>query len=365
MKKSLVFLALFLCLTLAPILPGAAEDCFTLNVDALDMDSLNSDEYVTRNLSAQAQGVRVVKAVSDSSELAARVRLTLTRMDTGTLIFDKDFGYVSGYFDSDAIYLPYVDSHTVPYLVTLYVGDMVYAMPFMHLRARLTYNGGCTRGARLGDYNGALANDWMMGTMVDLDALRAGAVAEMDVCASNCYVVGRASASVEGDELTVRLGFYPDANVEVHHIALYVVTDCAAMRTGDASRMGERAYTVGEAVNVAGASTALIYLPMQLSYDPAQTLSTYAYSAADADVQRQLGLWAQNVSGAIADDSWDDNGGWVDDDGWEDNSGWDDNDGWTDAPEDDGWSDGDDWNDETDDGWEDGSGDGGAFIIAP
>ena len=113
-------------------MPGAqAEDFFTLNVDMLDMDSLNQNDYVAANLSAACQGIRVLKTISTSSELAEPVRLSLTRMDTQTLLFDKDYGYQSRNFDSDVIYLPYGGGSTVPYLVTLYVGDTVYAMPFM------------------------------------------------------------------------------------------------------------------------------------------------------------------------------------------------------------------------------------------
>ena len=70
---------MWLCLALCALLvwasvPSLAEDCFTIDVDALDMSCLNSDEYVAQYLSASAQGVRVRKYISDSSELAAPVR---------------------------------------------------------------------------------------------------------------------------------------------------------------------------------------------------------------------------------------------------------------------------------------------------
>lgn len=115
---------MWLCVALCALLvwtsvPSLAEDCFTIDVDALDMNSLNSDEYVAQYLSASAQGVRVRKYISDSSELAAPVRLTLMQMDSQTLLFDKDYGLQSGTFDSGVIYLPYVADRTIPYLVTL------------------------------------------------------------------------------------------------------------------------------------------------------------------------------------------------------------------------------------------------------
>ena len=354
MKKLCLFLVLCLCLT--PVPAAWAEDCFTLNVDTLDMDSLNSDDYVARNLSAQSQGIRVVKYISDSSELAARVRLTLTRMDTQTLVFDKDFGYQSGTFDSDVIYLPYADSAAAPYLVTLYVEDTVYAMPFMHLRARLTYNGGCTSGVRLGELSPALGGDWTMGTMLDLDAMRYGGGVDMDVCASNLYVIGRATAMLNGDQLSVSLGFYPDANVEVHSVSLYVATDCAAASAYGMG--GMQGVDLGGSVNVGGASSALIYLALQVSYDPASTLPGFWYDAYSGDNQRQLALWQANLGGGATDsgEEWTDgtqDGAWDDgsvDDGW--------NEGWDDGTGDDGWDEG--WDEGAgDEDWGDGSGDPG------
>lgn len=99
MSKRLMGLALCLALVFTAAL-SLAEDCFTIDVDTLDMNSLNRDDYVAAHLSAGAQGVRVVKRLSDSSELAVSVRLTLTQMDSGTLLFDKDYGFQSGSFDS-------------------------------------------------------------------------------------------------------------------------------------------------------------------------------------------------------------------------------------------------------------------------
>ena len=159
--------ALLLCLML--FIPTAmAEDCFTIDVDTLDLERLNSDDYVSVALSASTQGVRIRKYISHSSEIAASVRLTLTQMDTKTLLFDKNYGYQSGTFDSGVIYLPYVSGSTIPYLVTLYVGDYVYALPFMHLQRRMESNGASTAGVRLCDLDPAQSSDWLMGTMVDL-----------------------------------------------------------------------------------------------------------------------------------------------------------------------------------------------------
>lgn len=318
--------ALLLCLMLW--IPSAlGEDCFTIDVDALDMDRLNSDDYVSLALSASAQGVRIRKYISQSSEVAAAVRLTLTQMDTRTLLFDKNYGYQSGTFDSGVIYLPYASGGTIPYLVTLYVGDYVYALPFMHLQRRMESNSACTAGVRLRDLDPAQSSDWLMGTMVDLDDLRREGSLTVDICASNSYVIGTASIYLHGSELDVDLHFSAAADVVLEDASLYVVTDGRVL--ADA-----HAYDVDDLINVAGANHALIYLPMELSYHPAG-LPVFRYDQESALTQRQLwnevhasSAGSRPKTGSTADDAlWDD--GWSS--GWDD--GWDD--GWSD-----GWSDG-------------------------
>lgn len=136
-KPCFRLLALWLMLALACACPPAfAQDVFTIDVDALDLDRLASDSYVQDRLTADAQGIRIRKYLSDSSELAAPVRLTLTQMSTYTVLLDRDCGYQSGTFDSGVIYLPRSADPTTPYLITLYVGGYVYAVPFMQTHAR-------------------------------------------------------------------------------------------------------------------------------------------------------------------------------------------------------------------------------------
>ena len=375
MKKILLCaLALVLSVWLAwPTGAALAEDCFTLDIDTLDLDSLNSDDYVSQALSSSAQGIRVRKFISDSSELAAPVRLTLKQMNTGAIVFDKDYGYQSGSFDSGVIYLPYTGDGVSPYLVSLYVGNYVYALPFMQQQRRLTYNGACTVGPRLRDLDASMANDWFMGTVVDLDALRGGSLS-VDLCASNTYLIGTATVSLSGNSLCVQLSFTPSAQVEVSQQSLYVTTPGRALSSAPA-------HAVGDWVDVGDASAALIYLPMQLSYDPSQ-LPGFSYESCDP--QGQIALWTQaNASregeeqpsvdwaegawsgsdsegqssggedwGSYTEPSTDESAGgdeWVDSSGWADNDGWDSgwsNDGWdADYGWDDGWSSGAD-------GWE-------------
>lgn len=291
-----------LCLLAGGGRAALAEDCFTLDVDILDMDRLNQNDYVAQYLSSPSQGIRVQKAVSGSSELAEAVRLTLMQMDTQTLVFDKDYGYQSNLFDSGVIYLPYGGSRTIPYLVTLYVGDQVYAMPFMQLQPRLQYNSACTYGPRLRDLDISLSDDWLMGTMLDLNNLRATGGETLEICASNAYVIGQAYVAMEGDALSVQLQFASSANVEVHGASLYVITDCASL-TGDPAVTGTVAYPVGQWVSVGQAASALLYLPMQLSYDPAG-LSGFQYDLSSGYLQGQLALWQQNRSAINVPEAW-------------------------------------------------------------
>ena len=316
--------ALLLCLMLwMPCALG--EDCFTIDVDTLDLDRLNSDDYVSVALSASTQGVRIRKHISQSSEVAAAVRLTLTQMNTGTLLFDKNYGYQSGTFDSGVIYLPYVSGDTIPYLVTLYAGDYVYALPFMHLQRRMESNGACTAGVRLRDLDPAQSSDWLMGTMVDLADLRSDGSLTVDICASNRSVIGEASIRLNGSDLQVALHFSADADVELADASLYVIIDGRTLSNTPA-------HSVNEPVDVSGASHALVYIPMEVSYDPAG-LPAFHYNAESALSDQQL--WKElhpasapsGSSGGSSSPS--DGSGW--DDGW--SSGWDD--GW-----DDGWSDG-------------------------
>ena len=279
---------LMLC---AVLCSAAGEDVFILDVDALNMDRLNNNDYVAENLTARVTGLRVQKYISDSGELAEPVRLTLVRMDTQTLLMDKDYGYQSNVFDSGVLYLTYAGG-VIPYLVTLYVGNTVYAMPFMQLQPRLEYNSACTYGLRMRDLG--LGSDWLMGTMLDLNALRAAGTVTLDICASNAYVIGRAIVQMQNEALCVQLDMDAGANVEINGLSLYVTTNCAALGGGMG---GVPAFSVGQWIDVSGANSAFLYMPMQVSYDPA---GLYAFDdgANGGYLQNQLMLWEQNRSGA-------------------------------------------------------------------
>lgn len=291
-----VALALALCLgAWGGISPARADGCFSINVDALDMDLLRDTDYVAQHLSSDAPTICVQKYISDSYELAAQVRVTLTQMDTQTLIFDKNYGFQSGTFNSGDIYLPYGGNQTVPYLITVYVADWVFALPFMHQAARLEENSACTYGVRMRDYNPALTSDWHMGTMIDLGQLRSQGSINVPICSSNSYLVGEARVSLSLDLLTVDLALVSNANVQVLQCTVYCIMDVASLSSADPARINQPGYGVGQPIDVSGASSALLYMPMRLSYNSAG-LSTFTYDLNQSDLQYQLALWNQNAS---------------------------------------------------------------------
>lgn len=274
---------------------ASMEDCFLIDVDELNMEALRDQSYVNNHLSAQASGIRVQKYISQTDELTARVRLTLQQMDTGTLVFDKNYGYQSGTFDSGDIFLPYVDNRTIPYLVTVYVEDWVYALPFMHLQPRLTYNGACTYGVRMYDYQPGITSDWLMGTMVDINELRARGSMSIPLCASNAYMIGEAIVTLTGDNLSVELVFASDAHVEVHQSNIYFITNVNSLSSIGSLQNIHLSYGVGETIKVGDAQSALLYLPMIVSFD-STGLSGFSYNLqGDGNLQFQLKLWMQNM----------------------------------------------------------------------
>lgn len=120
-----------LCLLMAlPLGLALAGGTFTVDVDGLDLSRLNSNDYVAAHLASDASGLCVRKSLNGDES----IRLTLMQMSTQTLLVDRNYGVLSGWFDSGALYLPLVEG-TTPYLITLYVGDTVYAIPFMQKSA--------------------------------------------------------------------------------------------------------------------------------------------------------------------------------------------------------------------------------------
>lgn len=321
-------LCLLLCLLLLGVpLSASAEECFAIDIDALDMTRVKDADYVSEHLSAPAQALRIYKYISESDEQAAPVNLTLTQADDGTIVYDRNYGYIGSEFDSGVIYLPYVDSRTIPYIVTLTVGDWVYALPFFCQQPRMTDNGACLCGVRMRDFNASLTSDWMMGMMLDLDAMRAdGSARYAYICASNACIIGEAQLRLLNDELTVSAQFYNSAAVDLQSSAVYCVTDVSTLTSADPGRVNAAAYAFGQAIPVAGASSCLIYAPMTVAYSP-NGLNDFVYDLGSSDLQAQLALWQTNLTAttfavppeeaATYTDDWYDDGWDETEDGWD------------------------------------------------
>lgn len=287
-----------LALVLSLLTGGAyAEESFLIDVDALDMAYVGTNDYVAKNLTSSSQGIFVQKYIGETE---ASVRLTIVQKDENIVVYDRDYGAVTGYFFSGDIYLPFVDNRSIPYLVTLTVGGWVYAFPYIRLQPRMTDNSGCSFGLRFSDLNGGLDSRWLMGTMLNLNDLRTAGTQSVPLCAGNLYIVGSAQVSLQGEQLMVALSFVPNANVELQSYGIYLLTDVNTLTNVDPRSMPQPSYAVGQPIDVTGCSTAMMYIPMTLSYNPAG-LSRFVYDLwADSELQNQLNLWNQNLMQASA-----------------------------------------------------------------
>lgn len=284
-------LALVLCLALGAA-PARGDSVFRIDLDALDMSRVGTDAYVQQYLSAPVQTIRVSKYIGAGQESQASVRLTVLRADTKQTVYDKDYGLVYGTFESGDIYLPYAENGSMYYLVTLYLGQWIYALPFLQQMPRLYENGACSAGFRFSEASGGLSGDWLMGTMLDIEGLRqSGGVTQVPLCASNRYLLGYATVTLaEGRYLSVSLALDPNANAELVQYRLFLIADVASVATLSPYEMPQPSAELGQPVDVGDASTVLLYLPMSVSFDPA-LLGQYAYSASDPYTQYQLSLW--------------------------------------------------------------------------
>lgn len=136
-----------------------------------------------------------------------------------------------------------------------------------------------------------------MGSMLDMNALRQTGVAYLDLCASNAYVIGQASVWLQGTALSVQLAFNPSANVEVQGLSLYLIPHCADVN-GDPSACGLPTVEVGDWLDVGNATSVFLYMPMQVSYDPAG-LPVFNYDLSSGELQYQLALWQQQNRGGL------------------------------------------------------------------
>ncbi len=241
---------------------SASADCLPIDADTLVPGA---------ELSSHMQGVRIQKTV----EPPAEIRLIITQTDSGTVILDKAYSEQSSAFDSGEIYLPYTGRAATAYTVSLQTGGEALSFSYTQLQARLTDNSAYTLGPRL-------SGDWPMATVLDLT--RTGAT--VPICASNQYIIGQAVFTLSGGTLEVSLSFAASANVTLENQAVYVTLNPASL---DDNPLRQAKHSVGEAIDISGGQTALVCVPLTVSYDPVG-LSDFVYNANDREILSQMAL---------------------------------------------------------------------------
>lgn len=272
------------------------ETAFEINADQLDMDRVLEGDYIEENLAAKAQYISISYLVEGEQQVTISVSL----QETGEAVYQKNYGSISGNFTSDDIYLKYTDSQTVPYTITLKVGAEETTFPFLRQLMMLQRNNACTYGVRMQDVQPNLTKRLQMGTALDLEAIRSlpGSRVEIPLCASSKYVIGTVTVRVRDDNLRISMAFVDGLDITMHRQAMYLFT-----HPGRLTSLGERdldhlhQYQVGTDVSILkdlkGADKVILYLPMEVTYDP-NGLAQFTYDlAGEENLQNQLIIWQE------------------------------------------------------------------------
>ncbi len=290
---------LVLMLVVFMMIPAAlAQDSFVIKADTLNMSKLTDSAYVEENLSAATQYIRITYALPSSKQ----VRLQVTQTGTSNVVMDKNYGQVSGTFNSGDIYLKYSRSATIQYTITLTVGDQTYTFPFYRKLMVLKNNSACTFGVRIKQLDKGLTDAWTMATPIDLAEIAAlpGGVKRFNVCASNMYVIGTVSVRVQDGNLRVSLQLAEDntldnSKFEILDQRLFLITSPLDWNSIDPRRLTENEFEIGTDISLEdrlpGVQYAVMYLPIKLTYDP-NGLERFSYNTKeDLELIRQLEIW--------------------------------------------------------------------------
>ena len=288
-----------LLLAVFMVIPAAlAQGAFVIPVDTLDMNKLTDSEYVDENLSAATQYIRVTYDLSSTSQ----VRLQVVQRGTDNVIMDKNYGQVSGTFNSGEIYLKFSGSATIPYTITLTVGDQTFTFPFYRKLMALKNNTACTFGVRIKQLDKGLTDAWTMATPIDLAEIAAlpGGTKQINVCASNMYVIGTVTVRVKNGLLRVSLQLAQDSatessKFEILEQRMFLITSPLDWDSVDPKRLTGNEFEIGSSISLEerlpGVQYAVLYLPIKLSYDP-NGLERFDYKPKeDPELIRQLEIW--------------------------------------------------------------------------
>lgn len=273
MKRVLIFLATLL-LCIAPAY--ATEDVFTVNVDALPEDAWN-ESSIAASLTSDRSYLRVTCPVEGEADV------TLSIADeSGSLVYQRDYGLCSGKFRSEDIYLRLTASQTT-YQVTLWVGDAGYSFPLRRVMPRLIGNAACSVGFPLGSITGA--ESWKTVTLLDVNALE-GQSLTVALHASDAYEIGTATFTVEGGCLTVSARLNEGVDGSIDQSTVQVATTAL-----EAEKLGKKNFPgasvkLDKAVDLQGTPYAAVYVNLTVSFDPAGLSAS-----PETELEGQAGLW--------------------------------------------------------------------------
>lgn len=134
MKRVLILFLLTLVLGLS-VSPAVAEEVFGLSEAVFASPNVWDASYRAANLTTSASYVNF----SCTLPYEGAVSLSITQEATGTLVYSRDYGVVSGAFRSEDIYLK-LESSTTTYQVQLNCGEQSYCFPIDRVMARLEGN---------------------------------------------------------------------------------------------------------------------------------------------------------------------------------------------------------------------------------
>ena len=225
------------------------------------------------------------------------MRLNVARADTSSVVVDKDYGMVHGNFRSDDIYLKYSGSGTVPYTITLTVGEETISFPFYRRLMLLKNNTACTFGVRIKTLDSSLTDAWTMATPLDLTEIAAlpGGTKRIDLCASNMYVIGTVSVRVREGALRVSMQLTEGTGYEISDQHLYLITSPSQWDSVDPKQTSLAEYETGVDIpladNLPDARYVVLYLPVKLTYDP-NGLERFSYDPEkNPELVRELEIW--------------------------------------------------------------------------
>lgn len=304
--KKILLIVLCLCISLMPVsVLGASRGNEYLYVCDLGQASTDAFRY-----SAYFKGrwIQVTAPISQTSDVKLMIYedLDQTPDSKDKRVYNKTFKNTSvGTFTSPEIFLDFRSSSTIPYRVELYADDaLLYTATVYRMLLELNGNTLCTRGIRFRDYNTAITDQWMMFTPVDLYAIPSNyGKKEIDLVASNMYIVGKFSIIRNGDQFMFTIDdidtwsknnpddkdanfyakekyvdindpYYPldaDHGIDISKVRISLMGSLSWVESVEWADMDtffktDRWYSIEQ--NLGGLSVWVIYLNGRVSYDP-------------------------------------------------------------------------------------------------